>query len=402
MLSELPHTEWCVCAKQAMDENAELTPRQQTILGLTVREYIRSASPVGSRALVEHYGLPVSSATVRNELAHLEETGHLTHPHTSAGRVPTHEGYRYFVERLLGEVELPLRERLTIVHQFHQARHNMEQWMPLAASALARTARGAAVVTAPQSEKARYKHLQLISTQGVGVLLVLVLEGGMVKQRMLTLAEPLTQRELAEASERLNQQYAGLTAGEIEEDLEEIDDTLPSFEADVAQLVSEIVRRVDARSAGPIYRDGLSEVLQQPEFAEGERAQQIVRVLEERSLLRTVMQEAISPDIGNVRVLVGGEGQWDQLRACSLVLTRYGVSDFSTGALGVVGPTRMLYGRAISAVRLVAELLSELVQETYAVEISDEGESSKDFVVDQQGDEDGGQRQDGQRDHRGG
>ncbi|MGD2104713.1 MAG: heat-inducible transcriptional repressor HrcA, partial [Anaerolineae bacterium] len=313
-------------------------------------------------------------ATVRNELAYLEETGHLTHPHTSAGRVPTHEGYRYFVERLLGEVELPLRERLTIVHQFHQARHNMEQWMPLAASALARTARGAAVVTAPQSEKARYKHVQLISTQGVGVLLVLVLEGGMVKQRMLTLAEPMTQRELAQASDRLNQLCAGLTASEIEEYLEDQREELPDFEADVAQLVSEIVHRIDARSAGPIYSDGLSEVLRQPEFSEGEKAQEIVRVMEERSFLRTVMQEALSSDVGNVRVLVGGEGHWDQLRACSLVLARYGVSDFSTGALGILGPTRMLYGRAISAVRLVAELLSELVHETYALEVSDEKE----------------------------
>lgn len=371
-----------------MDETTELTPRQQTILGLTVREYVRSASPVSSQSLVDHYGLPVSSATVRNELARLEETGHLTHPHTSAGRVPTHEGYRYFVERLLGEVELPLRERLTIVHQFHQARHNLEQWMPLAASTLAHTAQGAALVTAPQSEKARYKHLQLISTQGVGVLLVLVLQGGMVKQRMLTLAEPLTQGELAEVSERLNRLYGGLTAKEIEEDLQERNTALSEFEVDVARLVSEIVHRIDTGSAGPIYSDGLSEVLRHPEFSEAENAQQIVRVMEERSLLRTVMEEALSPDVGNVRVLVGGEGQWEQLRACSLVLARYGVSDFSTGALGVVGPTRMLYGRAISAVRFVAEVLSELVHETYALEISDE--KNAEFVSDREGERDGG------------
>jgi len=371
-----------------MEETVDLTPRQQTILGLTVREYVKSASPVSSRALVEHYGLPVSSATVRNELATLEETGLLTHPHTSAGRVPTHEGYRYFVERLLGEVELPLRERLTIVHQFHQARQNLEQWMPLAASTLARTARGAAVVTAPQSERSRYKHLQLISTRGLAVLLVLVLESGMVRQRMLTLAEPLTQRELAEASERLNQLFAGLTASEIGEMLAEQGSTFSAFEDDVARLVSELLHRVDARSAGAIYSDGLSEMLQQPEFSEGEKAQQIVQVMEERSFLRTVIHEALSPDVGNVRVLVGGEGEWDQLQACSLVLARYGVSDLSTGALGVVGPTRMLYGRAISAVRFVAEVLTDLVEETYALEISGESESGE-LIVEEQGDRDG-------------
>jgi heat-inducible transcriptional repressor len=323
---------------------------------------------------------------VRNELAWLEETGHLTHPHTSAGRVPTHKGYRYFVERLLGEVELPLRERLTIVHQFHQARHNLEQWMPLAASTLAHTARGAALVTAPQSEKSRYKHLQLIATEGLGVLLVLVLRGGMVKQRMLTLAEPMIQEELTAASNRLNQVCSDLTASEIGDGLA----GLPVFERDVSELVAEIMHRVDARSAGPIYSDGLSKVLQQPEFSEAERAQELVQVMEERSFLRTVMEEALSPDVGNIRVLVGGEGRWEQLRACSLVLARYGVSDFSTGALGVVGPTRMLYGRAISAVRLVAELLSELVHDMYAVEIRNEpGEGE--FALDRQGDQDAGQ-----------
>ncbi len=368
-----------------MDAKPELTPRQQTILGLTVREYVKTATPVGSRALVERYGLPVSSATVRNELAYLEETGHLTHPHTSAGRVPTQEGYRYFVERLLGEVDLPLRERLTIVHQFHQARHNLEQWMPLAASTLAHAARGASLVTAPQSEKARYKHMQLISTEGLGVLLVLVLRGGMVKQRMLTLTEPVSQRELTEASERLNQLCFGLTAGEIEVQLGD----LAGLETDVASLVSDIMDRVDTRSSATIYSDGLSEMLQQPEFSEGERAQELVRVMEERSFLRMVMEEALGPGLGNVRVLVGGEGEWDQLRACSLVLTRYGVADFTTGALGVVGPTRMSYGRAISAVRFVAGLMSQLVQEVYALEES-EAQSSQEAKVDRQGDQHAG------------
>jgi len=368
-----------------MDTNHELTPRQQTILGLTVREYVKTASPVSSRALVERYGLPVSSATVRNELAYLEDTGHLTHPHTSAGRVPTHEGYRYFVERLLGEVELPVRERLTIVHQFHQARHNLEQWMPLAASTLARTVRGAALVTAPHSQEVQYKHLQLIATEGLGVLLVLVLDGGMVKQRMLTLAEPLTQQELAEASERMNQMCAGLTAGEIETRLDE----LPAFETDVAALVSDIMGRVDTRSSGTLYSEGLSEMLQQPEFSQGDQAQQLVQVMEERSFLRMVMEETLGPEVGNVRVLVGGEGEWDQLRACSLVLTRYGVTNLSTGALGVVGPTRMSYGRAISAVRFVAGLLSDLVQDVYALERS-EDQGDQTFEGDRQGEQHGG------------
>jgi len=340
----------------------ELTSRQQTILGLVVREYVKSASPVSSRALVKHYSLRVSTATVRNELAWLEELGYLTHPHTSAGRVPTDKGYRHFVERLLGEVELPLHERRTIAHQFHQARQDFEQWMPLAASILARTARGAALVTAPRASQARYKHVQLISTQGRLVLLVLVLRGGIVKQQMLTLAGPLDQETLNEASDRLNQLYNGLAADEIKARIS----TLPPFEAGVARLVMDIMRHADAHTDGTVYRDGLSRVLQQPEFSEGEQAQGLVRVIEERSFLEAVLADALSPEVGSVRVMIGGEGRWDELRTCSLVLGRYGVAGFATGALGVVGPTRMLYGRAISAVRFVSGLLSDLVYDIYA------------------------------------
>ncbi|MDY6878416.1 MAG: heat-inducible transcriptional repressor HrcA [Chloroflexota bacterium] len=340
----------------------DLTPRQQTVLGLVVREYVGSASPVSSRVLVGCYGLEISTATVRNELARLEELGYLTHPHTSAGRVPTHHGYRYFVERLLGEVTLPLHERRTIAHQFHQARRDFEQWMPLATSVLARTARGAALVTAPQATESRYKHLQLISTQGRLVLLILVLRGGTVKQQLLTMVEPLSQEALNEISDRLNQTCNGLNTDEIQSRI----NGLPPLEADVAKLVVDTMQHADVHAAEVVYRDGLSEVLQQPEFAEGEKAQGLVRVMEERSFLGAVLTDALGPEIGGVRVLIGGEGRWDELRTCSLVLARYGVAGFATGALGVVGPTRMLYGRAISAVRFVAGLLSDMVYDMCA------------------------------------
>jgi heat-inducible transcriptional repressor len=340
----------------------ELTARQELVLGLVVREYVRNAVPVGSRTLVESYGLQVSPATVRNELAALEELGYLTHPHTSAGRVPTDEGYRFFVARLVGDVSLPLHERRTITHQFHQARRDFDQWMPLAASVLTHTAHGASLVTAPQVSGARYKHLQLIATQGRVVLMILVLRGGIIRQQMLNLSEPLEQDELSEASDRLNQLLSGLEAAEIEARL----DVLPSLEANIARLVLEILRSSDAGLAGAIYRDGLSAVLDEPEFAEGDRAQGLIRVMEERSYLEEILSDGLGPEVGAVRVLIGGEGRWDELRACSIVLVRYGVRGFATGALGVLGPTRMLYGRAISATRFIAELLSELVYDIYS------------------------------------
>jgi heat-inducible transcriptional repressor len=343
----------------------ELTSRQQMILSLVVREYVATAAPVGSKGLADRFGLGVSSATIRNELARLEELGYLSHPHTSAGRMPTEAGYRYFVERLMGEAKLPVDEERTIAHQFHQVRQNMDQWVKLAAAVLARASRSAALITAPQSTRARFKHVQLLSTHGQVVLLILVLQDGSVKQEMLTLAQLLNQDALDEASRRLNNACENLS----QEAITSVRSTLPAFEAEIAGVVADIMQQSESRATRPVYRDGLTEVLRQPEFEGREESETLMRVLEEHtSLLEDVLSNAASPDIGNVQVVIGGEGRWRELRDYSLVLARYGVTDYVTGALGVLGPMRMPYGRAISAVRYVADLMSDMVSDLYSHE----------------------------------
>lgn len=342
----------------------ELTPRQAILLKLIVREHVRSAAPVASRTLVEQYGLDISSATARNEMARLEELGYLNQPHTSAGRVPTEQGFRYFVERLMEEQALPLAERRMIAHQFYQARDHIEQWMPLAASVLARAARGAALVTAPRANRALYKHLELIGTHGRAVLLVLVCQGGAIEQQMLALPEPMNQTALSEAADRLNQACTGLSSDDIEKKIPEFH----PLEADIARLIVHLLYKSEGSPNDEIYHHGLASLLQQPEFAEGDSASAgLVRVIEERSLLQAVLADTLTPavGIGGVRVVIGGEGRWDDLRTCSVVLARYGVANYATGALGVVGPIRMAYGRAISVVRFVADMLGELVYDMY-------------------------------------
>jgi heat-inducible transcriptional repressor len=337
-------------------EKQELTPRQQTILNLIVHTYIASAAPVSSKAILELAGINVSSATIRNDMAVLEEGGFLTHPHTSAGRMPTDKGYRYFVERLLGDIELPTDERNTIRHQFHQARLEMSQWMQLAAAVLARSSRGAALVTAPQLDLPRMRRVELISTQSHLVLLILVFQGGTVRQRILTLQEPMDQATLTSAAAKLNGQYSGLDSMAIR--AKTVD--LTEFELDVHGLMLELMSD-DAPPINDVYRDGLTEVLQQPEFVSQSDARALVNAMEEPDFLRDVL----SSKVGSVQVVIGGEGRWRDLSSCSMVLARYGVEGFATGTLGVLGPTRMPYGRAISAVRYVADLMSDLVSDLY-------------------------------------
>ncbi len=344
-----------------------LSDRQQLILSLVIREYTDTATPVSSKALVEKYGLDVSSATVRHELATLTEMGYLRQPHTSAGREPTEVGYRYFVQRLIGETELPIAEQNTISHQFYQTRGDIEQWMRLAASVLAHHGRGASLVTAPRQEQARFKHLELIATQGRLVLLVLVLSGGEVRQQMLTLAEPVSQEVLSATAQRITATCVGLDAEAVlaVERRASAEAGAPTLEQEVIRLVAEMLRKAEAFSAGEVFRDGVANVLAEPEFASSESARQALRVLEERTYLEQFLSKAVAPSVGGVQVVIGGDNAWQELRDFSMVLARYGVPGYATGALGVFGPQRMPYGRAISTVRFVAGLMSNLIYEIY-------------------------------------
>ena len=337
----------------------DLTDRRQAVLGLVVRQYIATATPVGSRTIVEQYGLGISSATIRNEMAYLEEQGYLTHPHTSAGRVPTEKGYRYFVERLMGEAELPLAEQRTIRHQFHQARLDLEQWMRLAAAVLARTAHSTSLVAAPTVAQCRFKHLELIAAHGSQALLVLVLMEGMVKQQVLTLAHPVAQEALHQVANRLNDLFNSLSADQIVASSYQ----LAPLEEQISNLVIEMMEEAEARSSGEIYRDGLMNIFRQPEFSDIENVRPIIRILEEQSLLEAILAEVLSSS--GVQVIIGGEGRWDELSECSVVLAPYGEAGRAMGALGVLGPMRMRYGRAISTVRYVSDLLSVLIYDLY-------------------------------------
>lgn len=339
-----------------------LTERQETILALIIHEYVEAAQPVGSERLVNNYNLGISSATVRNDMAAMTEWGLLRQPHTSAGRVPSELGYRYFVRRLLGDTDLPPSDKRLIRHQFHQARTEVDEWPRLAAAVLASQSRAASLVTSPHPERAQFKHLELIETTGNQVLMVMVWEGGEVRQQMLAMAEPVDQETLSTAATEITNRCVGLTAAEVANNAK----GFHSLAAEIAGLVADMMARSDAAAAGTIYRDGLANVIMQPEFADSETLRSALRVLEERSFLEEVLAEALDPSVGSVQVMIGGEGPWEDLRDCSIVLARYGSPEYATGALAVLGPTRMAYGRSISTVRYVAGLMSDMVQDTFA------------------------------------
>ena len=338
----------------------DLTPRQQTILAKIVEYYVSVPIPVGSELIAQRLPNRTSSATVRNEMAVLEELGYLTQPHTSAGRMPTAKGYRYFVERLMEQSDLTPAEKRMIQHQFHQSNMDLEQWMRLAASVLSHMAQTAALVTAPKSAQSNFKYLQLLSISDNLIVVVLVLRDGTVKQQMIAAPQPApSQEELTTLSTQLNVRLDSLDANAVAA----LMSTAAGVEAQVLDRVATIMHQMDHSTNLEIYRDGLSLILQQPEFRESPRAQRLVHVLEVGNSMEQLLDEASTAE--GVQIVIGGDDRWNDMQDVSLIVARYGVAHEATGIVGVLGPLRMPYGRAISTVRYVASVMDGLVEWIY-------------------------------------
>lgn len=354
----------------------ELTPRQEQILTLIVKSYSSNPEPVGSKHLVETYNLNFSAATIRNEMAVLDELGYISAPHKSAGRVPTTRGYRYFVQRLIDGGELSGYEQKTIEQKLQSLPLATEQWMRLAATVLARTAQTASIVTPPIAETSLFKHVELISIRGRLVLMVLVLHSGQVHQRMLNLADPVPQEKLTEVAGRVNQLCLDLYANQIR--MKSVQ--LPLLEREITELAADVMDRADNNQVRVVYREGLGDLI--GTFSDGQGAQQAVRLFEERAFLSMVLDDLLYPvtptaEDDDVKVVVAGDGHWNELDRLSMVLGRYGVPGQMSGAVGVLGPTHINYGRAISTVRYVSSLMTNMLVDLY----DDEADAPPDDVI---------------------
>ena len=344
----------------------ELTERQKVILSLVIHEYVRTASPVGSKSLVSQYHLDYSPATVRNEMAALTEAQYLSQPHTSAGRVPTEKGYRFFVSGLVQMRELPEETRRMIEHQFSQAQQGMDGWIKLAASILADQANAVSVVSAPLPSRTRVKYISLVSITGKQILMIVVLAGGQMQQRFMFVNEARTQTELNEISEMLNRLFEGKNSEEIRNISEKLQQLDPVQDEIVRTLLNTLYD-TDALQTGEVYMDGINNVLAEPEFAESEEARRSLRILDEKPLLQSFLsQTTLGQKVGGVQVFFGGDGLLKEMGNCSLVVARYGMQGVATGAIGVLGPMRMAYSKNIPTVRFLAGILSDLVTDTSA------------------------------------
>jgi heat-inducible transcriptional repressor len=351
---------------------SKISDRQRQILSIIIEEYVTTARPVASEHIVSRYGLAVSSATVRNDMAELERAGLIVQPHTSAGRVPSDRGYRYFVENLMNPTALPADEQRKISHQFHQVEMEADEWVRLAAAVLARSVHIAALATSPRSTAVRLKHFELLSISDTRIMIVLVGHDGAVSQQLLNVGETWDQNDLSTLSAQLNAHLEGLTPDEIREWTkgENNLEGLPSVSVEVVEGVANLLGKLERPETSQVYHDGLAHILDQPEFRDRDRMQRIIELFENGAVWSSIIPSVIGQE--GVQVIIGDEGWGEGIAQCSVVLARYGLGNRLAGVLGVVGPMRMPYSRSVSTVGYMSRLLSDMVRKAYSSEIDDE------------------------------
>jgi len=355
-------------ARRVRSPLGPLDLRSQAILRAVIEEYVSTAQPVASQALVDRYGLGVSSATVRNILAELEAAGLLTHPHTSAGRVPTDAGYRFFVESIADAVPLPAVEQLMIRHQFGQVEFASEHWFRLAATTLASVTRSAGLATPAKPRDAHIRRIDLVAINERMASLILVLREGAIKQALITVDgdDAIDQPTLNAVAARLNERLVDMTASRAEarNAALDADDRVDALARRVGDRVVKVVREYDAEAIEEVFSDGLLNVMEAPEFAQSDKLRRVFNALENRAYLGQLVGSVAGS--GSVQVFIGHENQPLEMRDVSLVLAPYGRPGRAIGVVGVLGPTRMSYSQAIGTVRFVSGLMNELVDHLYA------------------------------------
>ena len=340
-----------------MTTKAYLPPRRETILKTILDGYIVSAVPVPSEVVTHRHGLGVSSATVRHEMAALEEEGYISRPHLSAGGVPTDKGYRYYVEALATTPELPLEAKRSMREQLTSVGKDVDVWTKLSARMLAEVANNMALVSMPRTIQTRIRNLQLVYLDEFLVMQVVVLQEARLRKELVPLTQPVTEENISYVSGKLNNHVKGLSYLEV---LDRSIETTP-LEKDVLDVALRILQEEDQASFADYIIEGLRHLVDQPEFKGSSQVNDLIEVLESRRLAEAILTE--SPGVGGMRVVIGGENREDALKPMSLVITQYGVRNQVFGTISIVGPMRMHYQKTIAGVNYFSSLMSQMLEE---------------------------------------
>lgn len=346
-----------------MRDSSELGRRQCEVLASIVRRYVATDAPVGSKAVAEDFGGTVSSATVRSIMADLETGGYLEQPHVSAGRVPTDKAYRFYVDRIAGASRLHPETARYIRTTLDAEAASPEQLIPLTSHLLSEVSHNVGLVLAPALAEKLLEHVKFVALPDRRVLAVIVSRPNVVENQVMRLDEEIPQPELDRAAEYLNAEFRGWSLRTIRHQiLRRMEETRAMCDT----LVSRVARlflegEIGEEESGPLFVDGTARMLDQPEFVDVHRVKELLETFEQKAKLIKILTACLESSRSRVCILIGRENPAAEMRHCTLIVAPYCYRKRTVGALGVVGPTRMEYDRAIRTVEYVAELTSRLL-----------------------------------------
>lgn len=339
----------------------DLVARRNKILEEVIDSYISTATPVGSFTISKRFKAGFSPATIRNIMSELEELGYIMHPHTSAGRVPTVKGYRYYVDALMQLKRLTEEEREFIERALSQNLDELEDAVKRVARLISTLTGQASLISFPRAKKRTFKRIELIRTSHTKIYALLFTAQGIVRHAIFELQENIEENELSRLSRFLNDELSGLQLSEIRDHLlrrilSENDPFYHLFKQAIDILNrSRLLEENDEK----ILLDGTHYIVEQPEFRDTEKVKAILKAFEEEDEILNIMDEDIDED--KVKVHIGSENPYEDIRECSIVISNYKIGGKNIGGIGVVGPTRMDYSKAVSVVEYVGQIFSRLL-----------------------------------------
>lgn len=336
-----------------------LDARKQRILQAITDDYIETAEPVGSRTLARKYRLGVSPATIRNEMADLEESGYLEQPHVSSGRVPSDRGYRYYVDVLIRPEGITAESRLMIEEGLLAAGREVEQLIRQSVQLLSSITCYTSLAVTPRIARVTFRELRLIVLDELHLLAVVLAEPGVVMHRVIELHDPLVEQEVHSVARAVSEALHGRRLAEIGPTvMRELKEAIPDLR--LFEQAMEILGQALAEQREQLVTEGIRHLLNQPEFRDIEHARRVLGKLEDREAVLALLGGGGS---GTLRVAIGHENEVSEIQSCSVVTATYSIGQETVGSLGVIGPTRMQYARVMSVISYVADRLSEVLSE---------------------------------------
>jgi heat-inducible transcriptional repressor len=335
--------------------------RKRKLLQAAIYHYVRTGKPVGSQIIVDKYNFGMSSATVRNMLVQLEKEGFLHQPHTSAGRIPTDKGYRFYVDSLLEIQSLASNEEDRIRKEYSERSKELQDVMVSTSHMLSSLSKYTGLVLSPRLDKSRLRRLQLIPLGANQMLVIVVSETGLIRHRVVHLDHPLSLSNLNLISTQLNERLHGMPLAEVRTQILHHIESIEREQKEVFSIAKQFARQVFDLQGGEadVYVEGRQNIFSFPEKDDYRQVSDLMHLIEHKNLLSTVLEKAMKKE--GVSIKIGTENSQPELRGVSLVSSTYKLADQTVGVLGILGPKRMEYGRMIALVEGVARIMNQML-----------------------------------------